>query len=894
MSNKSDNGESLELKTLKALDLSSWLKSDSAWKDLEFDVGELNGPVRKSLKAKLEDLISKKYAQISGQPVLGQGGTGKTHLLSYLRKIVFEKKGFFILADMTTVGDFWSVLALEAAKSLEKPGFDGLPQCLGLAARLAAAAGLPLASPEEHFQKAETAEIAKLANDIFLSLFRNRQVRQEAQNFSDLIRVIFFLNSEDQEAYNWGLQWLKGTNLEMEQKFRDFGFNAFNRSAAEEAIRGLTWLSSIGGGFSVIAVDQLDSLIKYNALPTSNELEVAESARIMTGVSSGLAALISQAHDCLTVVTLLPDSWDNLVSKGLRPAMERMDRPFKLSLIPSFEVGRRLLSGRLQKAAELTGFSIPSKDWPFPEGFFDGVEYWSPRHLLNAAKKHIDNIIDNPPLPDVFKTLEEKFVEHYLAAEIGLLKHKDSEKEFWPQALAALAEAFRLGAEELAISKDLEIDWNSDKLKKNYSNYVFIKCVSPSNPAADRFFSLWAVMTTHHSRYASELETALLQSGLNGKLPQRRLALIRYDSPPNSDKCKALLKKIISENGWKFDLKETELRFIYALHKISEEFKDIFPNWAASKKPAQCLPNLSPHFSWVINSDQNWLLPASFLPDEHRDALFKSGILLADKLKEPLDNVVLDSGDAGVSSPPARKMREARQPAENPSSSSSTKDDAKIGLNLGEDAVGQGGEGQGAGGQDAEGQGGEGHGSGGQDADGQDVGRQSADDQDVGGQDAEGYDVGGEGSDGHEVDGQVVENGPKSSEEEEIMADGRNQNEVAEKRPVAKTTDPFFLIGSFVDRPEPQPASLLSSSLDKHAAIFGGTGSGKTVLLRRLIEEASLAGIPVLVIDVAGDLTYLGQSWPNPARMTGAWLEGDLDRAKKYIANANAVVWTPG
>ncbi|MDR0354148.1 MAG: ATP-binding protein [Deltaproteobacteria bacterium] len=92
----------------------------------------------------------------------------------------------------------------------------------------------------------------------------------------------------------------------------------------------------------------------------------------------------------------------------------------------------------------------------------------------------------------------------------------------------------------------------------------------------------------------------------------------------------------------------------------------------------------------------------------------------------------------------------------------------------------------------------------------------------------------------------------------------------------------------------PQLASLSSLSLTKHAAILGGTGSGKTVLLRRLIEEASLAGIPVLVIDVAGDLTYLGQSWPNPNLKLGDWLEGDLDRAKKYIANANTVVWTPG
>jgi DNA helicase HerA-like ATPase len=47
-------------------------------------------------------------------------------------------------------------------------------------------------------------------------------------------------------------------------------------------------------------------------------------------------------------------------------------------------------------------------------------------------------------------------------------------------------------------------------------------------------------------------------------------------------------------------------------------------------------------------------------------------------------------------------------------------------------------------------------------------------------------------------------------------------------------------------------------SLTKHTVILAGSGSGKTVLIKRLIEEAALAGIPAIVIDAANDLARLG------------------------------------
>ncbi|MDM4784641.1 AAA family ATPase, partial [Micromonospora sp. b486] len=46
--------------------------------------------------------------------------------------------------------------------------------------------------------------------------------------------------------------------------------------------------------------------------------------------------------------------------------------------------------------------------------------------------------------------------------------------------------------------------------------------------------------------------------------------------------------------------------------------------------------------------------------------------------------------------------------------------------------------------------------------------------------------------------------------------------------------------------------------------MFAGSGSGKTVLIRRLIEECALRGVSAIVLDPNNDLARLGEAWPEP------------------------------
>jgi hypothetical protein len=80
-------------------------------------------------------------------------------------------------------------------------------------------------------------------------------------------------------------------------------------------------------------------------------------------------------------------------------------------------------------------------------------------------------------------------------------------------------------------------------------------------------------------------------------------------------------------------------------------------------------------------------------------------------------------------------------------------------------------------------------------------------------------------------------------------------------------------------------------ALRKHTAIFAGSGSGKTVLIRRLIEECARRGVSAIVLDPNNDLARLGTAWPAPPP---GWDPADGPRADDYLGNTEVVVWTPG
>lgn len=79
-------------------------------------------------------------------------------------------------------------------------------------------------------------------------------------------------------------------------------------------------------------------------------------------------------------------------------------------------------------------------------------------------------------------------------------------------------------------------------------------------------------------------------------------------------------------------------------------------------------------------------------------------------------------------------------------------------------------------------------------------------------------------------------------------------------------------------------------ALRKHTALFAGSGSGKTVLIRRLVEECALQGVSAIVLDPNNDLSRLGDA---PPETPDGWGEGDDAKSREYRETVDVVVWTP-
>ena len=95
-------------------------------------------------------------------------------------------------------------------------------------------------------------------------------------------------------------------------------------------------------------------------------------------------------------------------------------------------------------------------------------------------------------------------------------------------------------------------------------------------------------------------------------------------------------------------------------------------------------------------------------------------------------------------------------------------------------------------------------------------------------------------------------------------------------------------IGTYLSSGE--PFSFDKDLLRYHVSLLGTTGSGKTVAAKAIIEEATLAGLPSLLIDPQGDLARIAILGDLDTIEANG---GDRNRAKEYQELAEVRIWTP-
>ena len=132
----------------------------------------------------------------------------------------------------------------------------------------------------------------------------------------------------------------------------------------------------------------------------------------------------------------------------------------------------------------------------------------------------------------------------------------------------------------------------------------------------------------------------------------------------------------------------------------------------------------------------------------------------------------------------------------------------------------------------------------------------------------------------------------RAEDDPAVKSAGTAGEQIAPATPERPATPRAVPIGRRYERGALGDAITLPADLlPRHIAILAGSGSGKTVLLRRIVEEAALIDIPSIVLDINNDLARLGDAWPS--RPDG-FSDEDAAKAAAYRKRADVVIWTPG
>jgi len=785
-----------ELAAFRAVDF-DWVRHlQSVWHDTPYNVEDLHKPVADRILDDFARLSRPGASSLTGHVVVGQAGSGKTHLIGTLRRRVWEADGWFVLLDIVGITDFWQTAALGFINSLLQPMPDGRPQYEAIMMRV-------LKSVPQHVLKAVAQEEGGIRKGNIVETAKRyvailqRAHPPHAMQHRDVVRA--FLLLRDENTQNAAYSWLQGLDIEPEER-KAIGFFG-PPPKPTELVRGMSWLMSLAGP-TMIAVDQIDPIVTAAnlsaGLASDTDDDVERKARsIIETLAGGLMDIRDVTSRSVTVVTCLAPTWNVLKSRALKPALQRFNEPVPLEPPRGSEPLEQILIQRLSPAYGERGFAAPYSTWPFTRNAVHSARGLLPRVVLMRCEDHrrrclaagqvfeCESLAEPHPGPNgpAPTGLDAVFGEHLSRADIeGLLDPADESKALRDLIAATLA----LYVRQTDTPEHTDVELRDDPNAKNPTLHGRVVFTFHAENDREQHFCFRVINQANAIAFQARLRAALTASGVDRTLPFRHLVILRRGEVPGGPKTKELTTKLREAGGKLVDPSPEDLRAFVALRDMARASPDGFEAWLRTRKP---------------------------LSDT---ALFKA---------------------AGLSPPPLG--------AGGPAAGSGREREPVAPANTG--------------------------GAGGDVAEAKDAELTPPAPDSTGGLSA----------------------GPPTSD----GSGGPYPHPKVTPRPqppavVSRASPAAIPVGRRIEGGREGRAEVLAADLlPRHTAILAGSGSGKTVLLRRIVEEAAILGTPAIVLDTNNDLARLGEPWPERPQ---DFSDEDTARAAHYQARADVVVWTPG
>ncbi|WP_433532176.1 helicase HerA domain-containing protein [Micromonospora sp. CA-263727] len=785
-----------ERRALAALRFNWAPTPDDVWKPAPFHVEGLHRDVLQTLLDSFAEADVSADSSPVGVAILGQRGTGKTHLLGTVRQEVQRRGGFFFLVALLEARAFWHSTAMSMLADFARPMPDGTTQLRTFLRRLCDEVNAP-----RTVRRAITGEteLSRPALDAFVDQIRktNRQIGTECQ---DTARALVLYAAESSALQDVGYDLLCANDEEEPGTRAEWGLRR-SRRAPQEVVRDASRLLAMVGP-TVIAVDQIDLMVAQSVKATNRDVRGEtdwQTSLLLEQIASGLMALRETTRKSLSIVSCLPQTWQNVKTQATDTVQDRFREAAPLKDIPSVEVGRELVEKRFAVIFDELGSVPPYPTWPVHPSAFDEVVGFTPRELLRRIDTHVRSCLAAGEVRELTHLLYSTAGQEAGAAgptqAVGTPAAGTVADEFG-KIDARYAELITGADPEPALLQQSEDGWVPELLRAGLTAWI-----AEQGPAVDAYsldpipaggkpalharlrhsldeesedeehWSFRAVSAPHHIAALNRIRNAVTTAGLTEGVAKRKLFLLRSAPWSGGARTREVLEVFERAGGRTLPFPAADIRRLVALEQlIRHHGLETLRPWFADRRPASEITCL-------------------------RDAL--GGRTGAAPARQSPPVVPLQSG-------PAPEAAVGTGAAVGPGASTP----ARV------------------------------------------VGRAP------------------------------VVPAPRSGEPVPVAA---------EPMAVAGIDPEYVDLGAVAGRPDPVRIGL--ESLRRHTVIFAGSGSGKTVLIRRLVEECALRGVSAIVLDPNNDLARLGEAWPVPPN---GWGADDAERAAAYLSGTDVVIWTPG
>ena len=652
-----------ERRALAALRFSWAQAPDDVWRRSPFHVDGLHDAVARDVQDGIAEAESRADARPIGLVLEGRHGTGKTHLLGWVREQVQMRGGYFFLIGLLDGRNFWDGVLTFVLDGMAREAPNRETQLRLLLRRLASRIGAPRTA--RRAVMGET-DVTREALDAFIEGLREYD-RHVAMQCRDTLRALALRASDDEEHQDVADNYFAGGGEGVAGERHAWGIRNRARTA-QEIVRDISWLLALTGP-TVIAFDQIDTGVAQLALQedlakqASNHIDL-EQALALAGLANGLMDLRELTRRTVTVVATLSSTWDLVAGRAPQSFGDRFSRCIALQGIRDPRIARELIEKRFADRFAAVGFTPPYPTWPIRPQVFDETIDYTPRRLLVAIDRHIraclidgdlrelNHLSEVPPADQETKTpartapavsddnlarIEARFEELRRDADVTSPLEGDTEDTSFPALLGAGLQAWI--AERGDAGDNFSIDpppSSKPDLHARLRRALDERSEEEREASSDQsrtedqaHWSFRAISDTHHGIAAlHRIRRARTAAGLTPGVAKRKLFLLRNGPWSQGAKTQEVVKQLTQDGGVTLSVDEADLRILAALHGLRNENPAELHAWLVRYRPAEQIrlfkEALADADAWVGDGPKPVATPST--PDDRAAFVIGHGI----------------------------------------------------------------------------------------------------------------------------------------------------------------------------------------------------------------------------------------------------------------------------